>query len=48
MIHWKALCAKDARGKIISGTGGKEGKDGKGKKEDPQSGGIGRITNLMS
>ncbi|KAF8306061.1 hypothetical protein DL93DRAFT_2150580 [Clavulina sp. PMI_390] len=52
-LHWKALKAKDVRGKVSVSIDeddeGKEGKDEKNKeKEKASAGGIGRITNLMS
>lgn len=55
-LHWKALKAKDVRGKVGTSAEAEEAKsngtDGgsekKKKKEETSVGGIGRITNLMS
>ena len=54
-LHWKALKAKDSRGKISEKASKEEGDvgdskagDKKKKEEENESSGIGRITNLMS
>lgn len=49
-LHWKALKAKDVKGKVSgSQQTDEDGKEGKqAKKKDTSVSGIGRITNLMS
>lgn len=50
-LHWKALKAKDSRGKVssqkVDWEGEERDKESK-KKEEEESSGIGRISNLMS